>query len=316
MTDTTIDVAGLRKRFGATVALDGMTFTVPAGQVTGFVGPNGAGKSTTMRVILGLDAPDDGSALVGGQRYASLHRPLTVLGSLLDAAALQPSRTARNHLLWLARSQDLPVRRVDEVIEQAGLAGVARRKAGGYSLGMRQRLGIAAALLGDPAAIMLDEPFNGMDPEGIVWMRGFLRSLAAQGRAVLVSSHLMSELQALLTEDGADHLVVVGRGRVIADTTVADLVAAASGDRVTLRSAAAQDAAAVLAAAGAVVTAGRPGQLTISGLPAERVVALLTAKAVPFSEVAAHRATLEQAYLELTKDEVEYRAEVAPERAR
>jgi ABC-2 type transport system ATP-binding protein len=309
MTDTTIDVAGLRKRFGATVALDGMTFTVPAGQVTGFVGPNGAGKSTTMRVILGLDEPDDGSALVGGQRYASLHRPLTVLGSLLDAAALQPSRTARNHLLWLARSQGLGTSRVDEVIEQAGLAGVARRKAGGYSLGMRQRLGIAAALLGDPAAIMLDEPFNGMDPEGIVWMRGFLRSLAAQGRAVLVSSHLMSELQ-----DTADHLVVVGRGRVIADTTVADLVAAASGDRVTLRTEAAQDAAAVLAAAGAAVAAGGPGQLTISGLPAERVVALLTAKAVPFSEVSAHRATLEQAYLELTKDEVEYRAEVAPRR--
>ena len=307
MTDTTIDVAGLHKRFGATVALDGMTFTVPAGQVTGFVGPNGAGKSTTMRVILGLDAPDDGSALVGGQRYASLHRPLTVLGSLLDAAALQPSRTARNHLLWLARSQGLGTSRVDEVMEQAGLAGVARRKAGGYSLGMRQRLGIAAALLGDPAAIMLDEPFNGMDPEGIVWMRGFLRSLAAQGRAVLVSSHLMSELQ-----DTADHLVVVGRGRVIADTTVADLVAAASGDRVTLRTAAARDAADVLAAAGAAVAAGGPGQLTISGLPAERVVALLTAKAVPFSEVAAHRATLEQAYLELTKNEVEYRAEVAP----
>ena len=311
MTNATIEVTGLRKRFGATLALDGMTFTVPPGQVTGFVGPNGAGKSTTMRVILGLDAPDTGTALVGGQRYASLHRPLTVLGSLLDAAALQPGRTARNHLLWLARSQGLDTSRVDEVIEQAGLASVARRKAGGFSLGMRQRLGIAAALLGDPAAIMLDEPFNGMDPEGIVWMRGFLRTLAAQDRAVLVSSHLMSELQ-----DTADHLVVVGRGRVIADTTVADLVAAASGDRVTLRTEAAPDAAAVLAAAGAAVTPGGPGQLTVSGLPAERVVALLTAKAVPFSEVSAHRATLEQAYLELTRDEVEYRAEVAPERAR
>src|SRR5580693_6619875 len=306
MSYATIEVAGLRKRFGSTLALDGMTFTVPPGQVTGFVGPNGAGKSTTMRVILGLDAPDTGAALVGGQRYASLHRPLTVLGSLLDAAALQPSRTARNHLLWLARSQGLDTRRVDEVIEQAGLAGVARRKAGGFSLGMRQRLGIAAALLGDPAAIMLDEPFNGMDPEGIVWMRGFLRTLAARGRAVLVSSHLMSELQ-----DTADHLVVVGRGRVIADTTVADLVAAASADRVTLRTEAAQDAAAVLAAAGATVTSGGPGQLIIAGLPAERVVRLLAAEAVPFSEVSAHRATLEQAYLELTKDEVEYRAEAA-----
>jgi ABC-2 type transport system ATP-binding protein len=307
MNEAAIEVTGLRKRFGTTLALDGMTFTVQPGQVTGFVGPNGAGKSTTMRVILGLDSPDAGTALIGGRRYASLHRPLTAVGSLLDAAALQPSRSARNHLLWLAYSQDLSARRVDEVLGQAGLTGVARRRAGGFSLGMRQRLGIAAALLGDPAAIMLDEPFNGMDPEGIVWMRGFLRTLAGQGRAVLVSSHLMSEL-----EDSADHLVVVGRGRVIADTTVADLVATASGDRVTLRTAAARDAAAVLAAAGATVRTDGPDQLTISGLPAERVVARLAAQAVPFSEVSAHRATLEQAYLELTKDEVEYRAEVAP----
>ena len=307
MNEAAIEVTGLRKRFGTTLALDGMTFTVQPGQVTGFVGPNGAGKSTTMRVILSLDSPDAGTALIGGRRYASLHRPLTAVGSLLDAAALQPSRSARNHLLWLAYSQDLSARRVDEVLGQAGLTGVARRRAGGFSLGMRQRLGIAAALLGDPAAIMLDEPFNGMDPEGIVWMRGFLRTLAGQGRAVLVSSHLMSEL-----EDSADHLVVVGRGRVIADTTVADLVATASGDRVTLRTAAARDAAAVLAAAGATVRTDGPDQLTISGLPAERVVARLAAQAVPFSEVSAHRATLEQAYLELTKDEVEYRAEVAP----
>jgi ABC-2 type transport system ATP-binding protein len=307
MNEAAIEVTGLRKRFGTTLALDGMTFTVQPGQVTGFVGPNGAGKSTTMRVILGLDSPDAGTALIGGRRYASLHRPLTAVGSLLDAAALQPSRSARNHLLWLAYSQDLSARRVDEVLGQAGLTGVARRRAGGFSLGMRQRLGIAAALLGDPAAIMLDEPFNGMDPEGIVWMRGFLRTLAGQGRAVLVSSHLMSEL-----EDSADHLVVVGRGRVIADTTVADLVATASGDRVTLRTAAARDAAALLAAAGATVRTDGPDQLTISGLPAERVVARLAAQAVPFSEVSAHRATLEQAYLELTKDEVEYRAEVAP----
>jgi ABC-2 type transport system ATP-binding protein len=307
MNEAAIEVTGLRKQFGTTLALDGMTFTVQPGQVAGFVGPNGAGKSTTMRVILGLDAPDAGTALIGGRRYASLHRPLTAVGSLLDASALQPSRSARNHLLWLAYSQGLSARRVDEVLGQAGLAGVARRRAGGFSLGMRQRLGIAAALLGDPAAIMLDEPFNGMDPEGIVWMRGFLRTLAAEGRAVLVSSHLMSEL-----EDSADHLVVVGRGRVIADTTVADLVATASGDRVTLRTAAARDAAAVLTAAGATVLTDGRDQLTISGLPAERVVALLAAQAVPFSEVSAHRATLEQAYLELTKDEVEYRAEVAP----
>ena len=231
--ETTIEVAGLRKRFGRTLALDGMTFTVSPGQVTGFIGPNGAGKSTTMRVILGLDAPDAGHALIGGRPYASLRRPLTQVGALLDAAALQPSRTARNHLLWLAHSQGLGARRVDEVIALAGLQTAARRKAGGYSLGMRQRLGIAAALLGDPPALMLDEPFNGMDPEGIVWMRGFLASLAAEGRAVLVSSHLMSELQ-----DTAGHLVIVGRGKVIADTSVADLLASASGDRVMLRTSA------------------------------------------------------------------------------
>ena len=213
--EATIEVAGLRKRFGPTVALDGMS-SPSAGPGHGFVGPNGAGKSTTMRVILGLDAADEGTALVSGQPYASLRHPLSHVGALLDAAALQPSRSGRNHLLWLAHSQGLGARRVDEVIEQAGLQSAARRKAGGYSLGMRQRLGIAAALLGDPPVLMLDEPFNGMDPEGIVWMRGFLRSLAAQGRAVLVSSHLMSELQ-----DTADHLVVVGRGKVIADTSVA-----------------------------------------------------------------------------------------------
>jgi ABC-2 type transport system ATP-binding protein len=298
----TIEVSGLRKRFGPALALDGMSFTVQPGQVTGFVGPNGAGKSTTMRVILGLDAPDQGKATVGGKPYGSLRQPMRVVGSLLDAGALQPSRSARNHLLWLAHSQGLTARRVDEVIEQAGLDGVARRRAGGFSLGMRQRLGIAAAMLGDPAAIMLDEPFNGMDPEGIVWMRGFLKSLAAQGRAVLVSSHLMSELQ-----DTADHLVVVGRGKVIADTTLASLLAAASGDRVTLRTAARPEATAVLENAGATVVATGQDVLTISGLASEQVVALLAEKAVSFSEVSAHRATLEQAYMELTRESVEFR---------
>jgi ABC-2 type transport system ATP-binding protein len=301
--EATIEVTGLRKRFGATLALDGMSFTVLPGQVTGFVGPNGAGKSTTMRVILGLDAADEGHALVGGQPYRSLRHPLSHVGALLDAAALQPSRTARNHLLWLAHSQGLTAKRVDEVIGQAGLDTAARRRAGGFSLGMRQRLGIAAALLGDPPVLMMDEPFNGMDPEGIVWMRGFLRSLAAQGRAVLVSSHLMSELQ-----DTADHLVIAGRGKVIADTSVRELLAAASGDRVTLRTTAAAQAAAVLEDAGAAVAAAGHDVLTVSGLPAARVVALLSDSAVPFSEVSAHRATLEEAYLELTRDAVEFRA--------
>jgi ABC-2 type transport system ATP-binding protein len=303
MLDATIEVTGLRKRFGTTVALDGMTFTVQPGQVTGFVGPNGAGKSTTMRVILGLDAADAGTALVGGQPYRTLRRPLSQVGSLLDAAALQPSRSARNHLLWLAHSQGLDARRVDAVIEQAGLRSAARRKAGGYSLGMRQRLGIAAAMLGDPPVLMMDEPFNGMDPEGIIWMRGFLRSLAGQGRALLVSSHLMSELQ-----DMADHLVIVGRGKVIADTSTRELLAAVSGDRVRLRTNAVPEATAVLAPAGAAVTADGTGTLTVAGLTAGQVVALLSAKAVPFSEVSAHRATLEQAYLELTRDAAEYRA--------
>jgi ABC-2 type transport system ATP-binding protein len=304
--DASIEVAGLRKRFGAAQALDGMTFTVAPGQVTGFVGPNGAGKSTTMRVILGLDAADAGTALVGGRPYASLSRPLSQVGSLLDASALQPSRSARNHLLWLAHSQGLTARRVDEVIAQVGLAGAARRRAGGYSLGMRQRLGIAAALLGDPPVLLFDEPFNGMDPEGIVWMRGFLRSLAAQGRAVLVSSHLMSELQ-----DSADHLVVVGRGRVIADASVAELIAAASADRVTVRTAVPAEAMTVLARAGAEVTATGPGLIIVTGLPAERTVELLSASSVPFAELSAHRATLEEAYMELTRNAVEFSAEAA-----
>jgi ABC-2 type transport system ATP-binding protein len=218
---------------------------------------------------------------------------------------LQPGRTGRNHLLWLARSQGLAGRRVDEVTALVGLESAIRRRGGGYSLGMRQRLGIAAALLGDPPVLILDEPFNGMDPEGIVWMRGFLRSLGAEGRSVLVSSHLMGEL-----EDTADHLVIVGRGQVIADTTVTDLIAAASGDRVTVRTSAAPVAAAVLADAGASVAALGPDVLTISGLSSERIVALLAGHTVPFAEVSAHRATLEEAYLELTQEAVEYRAAV------
>jgi ABC-2 type transport system ATP-binding protein len=304
--EATIEVTGLRKRFGSALALDGMSFVVQPGQVTGFVGPNGAGKSTTMRVILGLDAPDQGSALIGGQPYPKLRRPLSHIGAMLDAAALQPGRTARNHLLWLARSQGLSGRRVDEAIELVGLTSAARRKAGGFSLGMRQRLGIAAAMLGDPPVLMFDEPFNGMDPEGIVWMRGYLRSLAAEGRAVLVSSHLMSEL-----EDSADHLVVVGRGKVIADTSVAELIAAASGDRVTLRTSARSEAMTVLSHAGATVAATGRDTLAVSGLVSEQVVARLTEAGIGFSEVSAHRATLEEAYMELTRDAVEFRAQPA-----
>jgi ABC-2 type transport system ATP-binding protein len=304
VTEATVEADGLRKRFGPALALDGMSFTVQPGRVTGFVGPNGAGKSTTMRVILGLDRPDQGRALIGGRPYTSLRHPLSRVGALLDAGALQPSRSARHHLLWLARSQGLGPDRVDEVIGLTGLTSATRRKAGGYSLGMRQRLGIAAALLGDPPVLLLDEPFNGLDPEGIVWMRGFLRALAAEGRAVLVSSHLMSEL-----EDTADHLVVAGRGRVVADTSVAGLIARASGDRVRLRTGARSEAMTVLANAGATVAATGRDTLTVTGLPAAGVVARLGESGVPFSEVAAHRATLEEAYMELTRDEVEFRAQ-------
>jgi ABC-2 type transport system ATP-binding protein len=293
------------------VALDGMAFTVKPGRITGFIGPNGAGKSTTMRVILGLDAPDAGTALVGGSRYRAIKRPLSALGSLLDASALQPGRTARNHLLWLAHSQGLPASRVDQVIGLVGLEHAARRKAGGYSLGMRQRLGIAAALLADPPALMLDEPFNGLDPEGIIWMRGFLRSLAADGRLVLLSSHLMSELQTLL-EDGADHLIVVGRGRVLADTSVADLIAASSGASIRVRTADPAAAIEALRLRAETVTATGSGELTVTGLPAEQVVAALSTRGLAFSEVSAHRASLEEAYLDLTAAAVEFRAADAP----
>ncbi|GGN94824.1 multidrug ABC transporter ATP-binding protein [Streptomyces albiflavescens] len=305
----TIEVRNVHKRFGSTRALDGMTFTVHPGQVTGFVGPNGAGKSTTMRVILGLDRPDEGAALVGGRPYRELRTPLTHIGALLDAAAVQPSRTARHHLLWLAHSQGLSAGRVDEVIRQVGLQEVAGRKAGGFSLGMRQRLGIAAALLGNPPVIMLDEPFNGLDPEGFRWIRGFLASLAEQGRAVLVSSHLMSELQ-----DSADHVVVVGRGRVIADMSVRDLLASVSQGRVTLRTSALTQAMTVLAREGATVSSAEAETISVTGLPAEDVVALLGANSVPFSEISEHRASLEEAYMELTRDAVQYRG-VVPEEA-
>ncbi|QFG19856.1 ABC transporter ATP-binding protein [Actinomadura sp. WMMB 499] len=301
--EATIEVRGLRKRYGTAVAVDGLSFTVEPGRVTGFVGPNGSGKTTTMRMILGLDRPDAGTALVGGHPYRSLRTPLCRLGSMLDAGAVHPARRARDHLLWLARANGIPSRRVGEVLELAGLAGVARRPAGGFSLGMRQRLGIAAALLGDPPALMFDEPVNGLDPEGVAWIRGLLRSLAAEGRAVLVSSHLMSEL-----EGGADHLVVIGRGRLIADTGVAALLAAASGGRVEVRTSARRDAMTVLANAGATVTSPGRDAVTVSGLPAERVVGLLAGAGVPFSEVGAHRASLEEAYMELTRDAVEFRA--------
>jgi ABC-2 type transport system ATP-binding protein len=301
--EATIDCQGLRKRYGPTLAVDGLSFTVVPGQVTGFVGPNGAGKSTTMRMILGLDAPDDGTAMIGGRPYGSLANPLHEVGALLDGSAIHPGRRAYDHLLWMAHSNGIPRNRVDEVIELVGLESAARRRGGAYSLGMCQRLGIAGAMLGDPPVLIFDEPANGLDPEGIKWIRGLLRSLAAEGRAVLVSSHLMGEL-----EGSADHLVVIGRGRLIADTTVNALLAAASGDRVMLRTSHRSEAMTVLANAGATVAATEREAVTVSGLSAQRVIALLTQTGVPFSEVAAHRASLEEAYMELTRDAVEFHA--------
>jgi ABC-2 type transport system ATP-binding protein len=280
-----------------------MTFTVNPGRVTGFVGPNGAGKSTTIRVILGLDAPDEGTALVRGQAYQHLRQPLNHVGALVDAAALQPSRSGRNHLLWMARSQDMTSRRVDEVIELVGLGSAARRKAGGYSLGMRQRLGIAAAMLGDPPVIIMDEPFNGMDPEGIIWMRRLLHSMAAEGRAILVSSHLMSELQ-----DMADHVVVIGRGKVLADASVDELIAHASGDQVLVRTSAASEAVGALQRAGNATRVIGGNTISVSGLEAQYIVEVLNRAQIPFSEVTVQRASLEDVYLQLTSGEAEFRA--------
>jgi ABC-2 type transport system ATP-binding protein len=309
--DASIEVRGLTKRYGRTTAVEDLSFTVRPGQVTGFVGPNGAGKSTTLRVILGLDAPDRGTALVGGRRYQTLRTPLRNVGALLDATAVHPGRRARDHLLWMAQSNGLAGRRVDEVLELVGLASATRRRAGGLSLGMLQRLGIAGAVLGDAPMLLFDEPVNGLDPDGIRWIRGLMRSLAAEGRAVLVSSHLMSEL-----EDTADHLVVIGRGRLIADTSVRDLLAAASKDQLLLRTSERSDAMTVLANAGATVTASDRETLTVSGLPAERVVALLGERGLPVTEVAQHRASLEEAYMELTRDALDYEAVAVAEGSR
>jgi ABC-2 type transport system ATP-binding protein len=301
--DAAIEVRDLMKRYGKTLAVDDLSFSVRHGLVTGFVGPNGAGKSTTMRVILGLDRPDTGDALVGGKRYRDLVCPLREVGALLDASATHPGRRARDHLLWLARSNRLPRRRVDEVLELVGLAEAARRRTGGFSLGMSQRLGIAAALLGDPPILLFDEPINGLDPEGIRWMRGFLRSLAAEGRAVLVSSHLMSEL-----EGTADHLVVIGRGRLLADTSVSDLIAGMSEERVTLRTPRPSEVMALLVRSGGRVTATDGETLIVTGLDASRIADLAVERALPIHELSPHRTSLEEAFMELTRDAVEFNA--------
>ena len=298
-----IEANDLRKRFGSTRAVDGLSFTVRSGVVTGFVGPNGAGKSTTLRLFLGLDAPDAGAALVNGRPYSELARPLRAVGALLDATAVHPGRSARDHLAWLAASNDLPRRRVDEVLDLVGLERVGGRRAGRFSLGMSQRLGIAAALLGDPPILLLDEPINGLDPEGIRWLRGFLRSLAAEGRVVLVSSHLMGEL-----EDTAEHLVVIGRGRLIADVGVRDLLERAAGSRFDVRAPQPAQVMAALGRVGAVVTSTGDDRLTVTGLDAARIADAVAEQGLRLHELTPHRVSLEEAYMDLTRDALEYEA--------
>ena len=296
-----IDVHGLTKRYGSETVVDDLSFTVEAGQVTGFLGPNGAGKTTTMRMIVGLAAPDRGSVAVAGRRYADLPVPLTEVGTLLDAGAVHGGRTAYDHLLALAASNGLPRRRVGEVLARTGMESVAGKRAGGFSLGMRQRLGIAAALLGDPRVLIFDEPVNGLDPEGIRWVRGLMRSLAGEDRAVLVSSHLMSEMA-----QTADHLIVVGRGRLIADTSVSELMRAAGGGTVLVRASDPDTLALRLSAAGATVREGLESSLVVSGMTAEEVGKLAAYHGLVLSELTPQRASLEDAFMELTEDSVEY----------
>ncbi|WP_061293169.1 ABC transporter ATP-binding protein [Herbidospora cretacea] len=298
-----IEIIGLTKRYGTRTAVDGLTFTVRPGQVTGFLGPNGAGKSTTMRAILGLDRPDAGGVTVDGREYAGLSRPMREVGALLDARAVHPRRTARNHLLCLAQTNGISAARVDEVLALVGLESVARRRAGGFSLGMGQRLGIAVALLGDPKVLLFDEPVNGLDPEGIKWIRELMRGLAAEGRTVLVSSHLMSEMA-----QTADHLVVIGRGRLIADIGVTEFVR--QGQNILVRADQPERLAGRLTEAGATVTPGADGALIVTGLEAGDVGRAALDTGVVLTELTPQR-SLEQAYMDLTRDSVEFQTSAA-----
>jgi ABC-type multidrug transport system ATPase subunit len=301
-----IEVSELTKRYGDKTAVDQLSFTVRSGQVTGFLGPNGAGKTTTLRVILGLDAPTSGAATVSGMPFRTHPRGLRHVGALLDATQVHGGRSAAAHLSALARSNGIPRRRVDEVLEEVGLAEVAARRVGGFSLGMKQRLGIATALLGDPPVLMFDEPINGMDPEGVLWVRRLFRRLAAEGRTVFLSSHLMSEM-----ENTADQLVVIGRGRLIAAESVRDFAARSARRSVVVVTPQAGKLAAVLTAAGASVEwEGSAGveKLVVTGLPAERIGALAFEDQVQLNELTTKAASLEEAFMELTADSVEHLA--------
>ncbi len=298
-----IKAEGLTKRYGDKTAVDGLTFTVEPGVVTGFLGPNGAGKSTTMRMILGLDRPAAGSVTVNGRAYADHPAPLHEVGALLEAKAIHTGRTAYNHLVALAATTGIPRRRVDEVIDLVGLRDVARKRAGGFSLGMGQRLGIASALLGDPRTLILDEPVNGLDPEGILWIRNLLKELASEGRTIFVSSHLMSEMA--LT---AEHLIVIGRGRLIADTSVTAFIERASTGRVKVRSPQAARLAALLEGTDVTVTEAGEGTLLVGGLISDQIGQIASDNGITLFELAAQQASLEEAFMELTGDSVEYRA--------
>ena len=301
--NATIETHALTKRYGATTAVDELSMAVQPGRVTGFVGPNGAGKTTTMQLLLGLATPQAGDALIAGQPYSMIKRPLTVVGALLDAAAFHPARSARTHLHWVAQSNGISPRRADEVLELVGLSSVAKRRAGAFSLGMRQRLGVAAALLGDPPILILDEPTIGLDPEGIRWMRDLLRALAAEGRTVFVSSHLMSEL-----EDTAQQLIVIGRGRLLADVDVDELISAASTDHVSLRTPDVPRALTLLANAGATSISNGSDRITVDGMAPVDVARLLVTHDVALEELVASRATLEEAYFRLTRGAGEHTA--------
>jgi ABC-2 type transport system ATP-binding protein len=313
-----IEARDLTKRFGDKVAVDHLSFTVQPSRVTGFLGPNGAGKSTTMRLILGLDRPNGGLATINGKRYADLVNPLRTVGALLEARSMHTGRSARNHLLFLAQTQGLPASRVDAVLELVGLRDVARKRTGGYSLGMSQRVGVAAAMLGDPQVLLLDEPVNGLDPEGVLWIRNLMKHLAGEGRTILVSSHLMNEMAVT-----ADHLIVIGRGQLLADAATEEVIARSSGQSVRVRTPdpqrmteliAAEGGTAIPAANGAenggaqaVTTAGDQAPvLTVTGLPAARIGELAASAGVVLHELTPQLATLEDAFLELTAGSLEY----------
>jgi ABC-2 type transport system ATP-binding protein len=300
-----IEVRGLTKRYGEKVAVNDLTFGIEPGKVTGFLGPNGAGKTTTMRLILGLDYPDAGTVTVGGKPYHDLAYPMREVGALLEAKAVHGGRSAYSHLLCLAQTNNLPKRRVGEVLELVGLSEVARKRSKGFSLGMSQRLGIAATMLGDPQMLMFDEPVNGLDPEGILWIRNLMKALAAEGRSIFVSSHLMAEM-----ENTADHLIVIGRGKLIADCTMAEFIARSSGAAVRVRTPSPDQLVLAIAAEGGSATADSDGTLLVRGMAVDKVGDVAFDKGIRLHELTTLRASLEEAFMELTADSVEYHAGV------